>query len=449
MQLRDEAWAIIASWLSATQDLPSRARMQLSPDPLGQGLAIVGEMPAFVAALARRLEGSAGGERRLRRVPVVDEALREAARAHARARAHAGFTQRDLLAEFVRLRRVIWEHVRPGAGQDGVREHLNQLLDAVLVETADHFFVELTDELTERAERDELTGALNRRAFYEQAQAELNRATRLGYPLTVGLIDLDAFKLVNDTLGHLTGDALLRRIGVLLAAHTRSSDIVGRLGGDEFAVVLAGTDASGADDLARRLRAHLAPARRQLALPGAFGLSIGTATYPDAGETLEELLFRADQEMYARKHSARGQSMQPAGSEGGAGPAPELTQLRVVVVDDDPHVRDTCRATLEPEGWRVAEARDLVEARGALAVAAADVVLLDAHLPDGSGWDLARELAAAEQPPQVVMMTGDTRGSYMQRAVQRGISEYLPKPFTPEDVSGVLNRLVGHLAEVG
>jgi diguanylate cyclase len=145
---------------------------------------------------------------------------------------------------------------------------------------------------------DPLTGLSNRRALYEALDVWSRRASRLGLPLTLLLMDLDDFKAINDQRGHATGDAVLRAFAEALRESTRADqDLLFRLGGDEFVVLLIGTDAGGAEVVAERLsaRCHGAGAEDlQVAC------SIGAATRrPD--EDLEVWLQRADAAMYAAK----------------------------------------------------------------------------------------------------------------------------------------------------
>ncbi len=111
--------------------------------------------------------------------------------------------------------------------------------------------------LREMAYRDELTGVYNRRFLLDRAREELARAQRTGRPLSLVMLDVDNFKSINDTFGHLTGDDVLREIAGVLRKCTRACDIVGRYGGDEFAIVLPETEAEGARSFCCRLSAAL------------------------------------------------------------------------------------------------------------------------------------------------------------------------------------------------
>ena len=94
--------------------------------------------------------------------------------------------------------------------------------------------------------RDPLTGALNSRAFTEQLQLEVDRAKRYDHPLSLAYIDLDNFKRVNDSRGHLEGDKVLRCVVTEMRKSVRANDVVGRLGGDEFALLMPETDVAAA-----------------------------------------------------------------------------------------------------------------------------------------------------------------------------------------------------------
>ncbi len=113
---------------------------------------------------------------------------------------------------------------------------------------------EANEKLRELAFRDELTGLYNHRYFQENLDAELNRSTRYNRPLSLLLIDIDFFKKVNDTFGHLVGDEVLREVACALQKLVRNCDIVARYGGEEFILILPETGTTGAKVLGQRIR---------------------------------------------------------------------------------------------------------------------------------------------------------------------------------------------------
>lgn len=154
------------------------------------------------------------------------------------------------------------------------------------------------------ARTDSLTRIANRRAFFETASQELERARRHGRPLTVAYVDLDGFKLVNDRLGHARGDELLVAVAQTLRGETRAIDAVARLGGDEFGILLPETDAATAEAVLQRLRSALAAATRDV--PWDAGLSMGAAVFLVPPDDVDELTARADELMYTVKRGNKG-----------------------------------------------------------------------------------------------------------------------------------------------
>jgi diguanylate cyclase (GGDEF)-like protein len=162
----------------------------------------------------------------------------------------------------------------------------------------------LSRRLRELAYRDGLTGLYNHRYFQEQLAHEVGRAQRYGHRLSVLMLDVDRFKEVNDTYGHLMGDTLLTYVAQLIAKKLRTSDIAARYGGDEFAVVLPETDQEKALAVAQKLGQAVSSDRRwQGALLEnlGVGISFGVASFPDDGRTADDLLVCADRRLYAAK----------------------------------------------------------------------------------------------------------------------------------------------------
>jgi len=155
-----------------------------------------------------------------------------------------------------------------------------------------HIHEEQRTELVERSRTDPLTGCLNRRGFYERLEAELDAGRRLAREVTVLMLDLDAFKAVNDSQGHVAGDELLCWTVQALEGEVRPMDAVGRLGGDEFAVLLPTCGAHQAAGAAARLRAVLA---------ARVTASIGSASFPSEGGDSDALMRCADARLYGEK----------------------------------------------------------------------------------------------------------------------------------------------------
>jgi len=194
-------------------------------------------------------------------------------------------------------------------------EAANSILHEQIVKIQD-----LQEKLREQANRDSLTGLFNRRYLEGTLERELARCKREGAPLSMLLLDIDHFKLVNDTYGHQAGDEVLRVFGQLLLEHARAEDIVCRYGGEEFLLVLPKMPL----DIARERGSYLLKLFAERAI--SFGelriritTSIGIATAPRHSDSAEGLVRCADEALYLAKRNGRnrvvafGDAVSPSG----------------------------------------------------------------------------------------------------------------------------------------
>jgi diguanylate cyclase (GGDEF)-like protein len=156
-------------------------------------------------------------------------------------------------------------------------------------------------KLQQQSITDGLTGIKTRRFFFEALSSELKRASRSGRPISVVLMDLDKFKGVNDTKGHLEGDLVLARVGRLLEQKCRQSNVVARYGGDEFIILMPETGVEQAQTLAERLRLWISqdPTLSEHHITGSFGVG----SFPVHGFSMEDIIRVADAGMYVSKHA--------------------------------------------------------------------------------------------------------------------------------------------------
>ncbi len=150
---------------------------------------------------------------------------------------------------------------------------------------------------------DALTGVKSLRAFKEDAAEVLKSAARYNYPVSLGFIDLDGFKLLNDTMGHAVGDQALRVTGAQLNIAVRGTDITARTGGDEFVVLVQHADLSAAEIFFGRVHEQLSGAMRNRGWP--IGFTIGVAVLADGTTDLKKALDRADLLMLATKQRGK------------------------------------------------------------------------------------------------------------------------------------------------
>ncbi len=163
----------------------------------------------------------------------------------------------------------------------------------------------LEDQLRYQVDHDGLTGLFNRRRFDEEVAGQLLQAERHRRPGALLLIDIDAFRFVNDSFGHEAGDRLLREVSAVLGEEARDTDVLARIGGDEFALLLRETEKEGALVTANRVIAAVKASSHPT-----VGTSIGIATFDGSGElTADDLLIAADIALYEAKEAGRGQAI--------------------------------------------------------------------------------------------------------------------------------------------
>jgi len=189
---------------------------------------------------------------------------------------------------------VVWDCTAQLAGEACAQR-------ATDLEIANERLTRLNEELRRSATVDGLTGLLNRQAILDVLDAEIERSRRYGHPLSVAVMDLDELKPINDTYGHLVGDAALQGLASVLTSQARRSDGVGRYGGDEFLLVLPSTPLNKALSLGRRITEVLRTGELP-DLPAGVRLrcSMGFTAYEE-GMGPRDLVARADEAMYAHK----------------------------------------------------------------------------------------------------------------------------------------------------
>jgi len=156
--------------------------------------------------------------------------------------------------------------------------------------------------LENEARQDYLTGIANRRGFIPKLESEILRAIRYQYPLSVILMDVDKFKLVNDQYGHGVGDIILQEFSSLLTQEIRTCDVVARWGGEEFIILVPSTGLTSGIELAEKLRSKIE--QFDFFEVGKLTASFGIAQFQH-NETFEHLIKRSDELLYLAKHTGR------------------------------------------------------------------------------------------------------------------------------------------------
>jgi two-component system cell cycle response regulator len=181
-----------------------------------------------------------------------------------------------------------------------------RLATARRILTLEHSLKQVIEERRRMAMSDALTGAHNRRYFMNHMRRELKRARRFGSEVSLLVFDIDHFKHINDTYGHLAGDAVLRQLGALIKNRVRRDDVPARTGGEEFAVILPEVGVEGAVQLAEKLR--MAVESSTFKFEGTqipVTISIGVAEWTPEVVDPQELVKATDEKLYEAKRTGR------------------------------------------------------------------------------------------------------------------------------------------------
>lgn len=192
-----------------------------------------------------------------------------------------------------------------------IGESLMQVLAYILIFLGVFKWLQLNKitqkKLSRLSNTDALTGLLNRRSFIEKSNEEFERSIRYNRPLSLMMIDIDFFKLVNDQYGHLAGDVVLQKISVEIALQLRKNDIFCRWGGEEFILLIPESDKSNGQFLSEKIRRSIE--KKPIELPSGetvdIKISIGCTSIRDNDNSVEALIERADRALYMSKEAGR------------------------------------------------------------------------------------------------------------------------------------------------
>ena len=184
------------------------------------------------------------------------------------------------------------------------RQRIHTIVDSLSLSLAN---LKLRSTLKQQSIRDPLTGMFNRRYMEETLEREVLRASRNNEPVGVIMLDIDHFKLFNDTFGHQAGDVLLQSLGHLMLTHVRGEDVACRYGGEEFILLLPGSSLEKTRLRAEELRekVHYMNVIYQGQSLGTITLSFGVSVFPEHGSTQESLIQTADEALYRAKKEGR------------------------------------------------------------------------------------------------------------------------------------------------
>jgi diguanylate cyclase (GGDEF)-like protein len=216
---------------------------------------------------------------------------------------HGVFDFMEKPLDFDRLERVV---------RNGVRHSLLIHENARLLEELESKNYELEteirkvrNELEDMTIRDELTGLHNYRYLMNLLEREISRSVRYKHPLTLAMIDLDDFKMLNDTYGHSAGNEALKAIARIFTSSTRAADSVCRFGGEEFAIVLPVTTPQQAEPILKRMCQKIRQQNIPVDPSHSLTISIGVAACPRDAQTVDDLIRLADKALYSAKEEGK------------------------------------------------------------------------------------------------------------------------------------------------
>ena len=170
-----------------------------------------------------------------------------------------------------------------------------------------------SEQMRELSITDPLTGLFNRRYFDVRLEEEYQRAKRYGLNFSLAILDIDDFKVLNDTEGHLAGDYALREIANIMTNSIRANDILVRIGGEEFAIIMPQTSKDEAFNVLERIRGNVCgmilPGVKRKESGGCLTISTGIAMYPECGDSMENIIIQADKSLYSAKTSGKNRTV--------------------------------------------------------------------------------------------------------------------------------------------
>ncbi|TDQ36728.1 diguanylate cyclase [Aureibacillus halotolerans] len=336
---------------------------------------------------------------------------------------------------------------------DAIPKHTALATIDALIENRLHLAFRLRTQVT----TDPLTKVFNRAFLFENLEQQKQQWLTHTIPYSIAMIDLDNFKQVNDTHGHLVGDEVLIRAAEHLKEHLRQEDRVFRYGGEEFTILLPMTTAKEAKQVIERVLFHYRNTLFESAHASFFSsFTAGVTEMTSGSTTSEQLLAEADAALYRGKHTTKGSvsifqadidSLQPEQSD---------KHVVISVVDDDPIIRrlltsKLSQLSLQHHGVEVHSfdsgprlLRDQLLDRNAQ-----HIVLLDGVMPEMDGVEVLKTLRQRPNSATiaVVMLTGRKTDTSIIQALQLGADDYMTKPFSPDELLARVQRLIRRTKE--
>ncbi|MGM0369927.1 MAG: response regulator [Bacillota bacterium] len=287
--------------------------------------------------------------------------------------------------------------------------------------------------------KDELTGAYTKSYFHERAKEEKERFNRGNERFAIAFLDLDNFKEINDSNGHLVGDQVLQGFTDFLKKNLRTIDQVYRFGGDEFLVLFPQTTADDAYQVVNRLKDELQVEQlKGLDLENKVTFSSGISQLESLDESIEELLERADQSLYKVKQN--GKNGVAINSNLGI----TRENKKILIVDDEDIIVDLVRTRLSSLGYSIEYSSNGQSGIELVEEYQPDLMIIDLMMPKINGFEVIRQLKnnRANQQLKIIVLSSKTSDKDINRSFELGADDYLAKPFSLAELENRVKRII-------
>ena len=289
--------------------------------------------------------------------------------------------------------------------------------------------------------KDQLTDAYTKNYFHERAREEKERFSRGDKRFSIAFLDLDDFKRINDTYGHLVGDEILKGFAEFLYQNLRKIDQVYRFGGDEFLVLFPETTVQEAYQVLERLKEEFKAnkfSNLNLDKKIEFDFSSGLAEISSPKESIEQLLDKADQALYKVKQQGKGDI------EINSELIAKERDKKILIVDDEDVIADLVKTRLTSLGYNIQYSNNGQQGIELAKDLQPDLMIIDLMMPKLNGFEVIRQLKnnAETKNIKIIVLSSKKSDQDIDRCFELGADDYIPKPFSLAELENRVKRLI-------
>jgi len=282
--------------------------------------------------------------------------------------------------------------------------------------------------------RDSLTGAYTRKYFKQRFNEERLKYTTYGTPLSIAFLDIDHFKKINDTYGHVFGDYLLTSFTNELKKYIRDSDELFRFGGDEFLILFTNTHQDDAFMVLERIRHHIENssfAFEDIGVKVSVSFSAGISMLHNENEDMEKLLEKADKALYVSKDTGRRRTTIKNQLDD-----QNKTKKKILIADEINIIGNLIKSRLTALGYSVSFAKNQRELIAKIDELSPDLIILDIILPQYNASEILRKIQNkdSDTKPKVILVSSKHKDEQLSRFFRMGVQGYIKKPFSLQEL---------------